>query len=70
MATTHDLSAVLADAPRNSWLALDENGSHIVGRGGTIQEALDEAVKAGVEDPLMMWSPEEWVARVLTAGCA
>ena len=59
-----DLSELLATAPRDCWLALDEEERIIVGRGETVQEALAEAQKAGVNDPIIVWSPKEWIASV------
>lgn len=60
-----DLSVVLANAPRDCWLALNEDESKIVGRGETIQEVVEEARKAGVEDPIIIWSPKSRSLRVL-----
>ena len=54
-----DLSDLLAKAPRNCWLALNQDETEIVGRGETIEEALAEARKACVEDPIVWWSPKE-----------
>ena len=60
-----DLTAVLANAPRSCWLALNEEQTAIIGRGETIKEAVLEARKAGVEDPIVMWSPKSWIPHVL-----
>jgi len=60
-----DLSVVLANAPRECWLALNEDESRILGRGETIKDAVEEARKAGVEDPIIIWSPKSWTPRVL-----
>lgn len=60
-----DMSALLAAAPRNCWLALDEERTKIVGRGENLKEALEEARKNGVGDPIMVWSPKSWVPIVL-----
>lgn len=59
-----DLSALLSGAPRNCWLALTGDETAIVGRGETIQEAVAEARKAGVEDPVILWSPKERVPAI------
>jgi len=59
-----DLSKLLANAPRNCWLALNEQESEIVGRGETIQEALVEAKRNGVSDPVILWAPKEWIPSV------
>jgi alkanesulfonate monooxygenase SsuD/methylene tetrahydromethanopterin reductase-like flavin-dependent oxidoreductase (luciferase family) len=60
-----DLSALLRDAPRNCWLALSDDETRIIGRGETIAEAMEEATKAGVDDPVIMWSPKNWIPAVL-----
>jgi len=59
-----DLSELLANAPRDCWLAMNEEETAIVGRGETVQEALAEAQRAGVKDPIIVWSPKEWIASV------
>lgn len=65
-----DLSTLLRDAPRNCWLALSEDESKIVGRGESVGEAVAEAQKAGVEDPVIMWSPKTRIPSVLGEPCA
>lgn len=59
-----DLSEILANAPRNCWLALNEEQSEIVGRGETLKEAVAEARKRGVEDPIVIWAPKRWMPTV------
>ena len=54
--TQTDLAAVLARAPRNCWLALNEDETAVVGRGETLEEAEDEARKNHVEDPIVVWA--------------
>lgn len=60
----HDISDLLAKAPRNCWLALNEKETAIVARGETMQEAVDEAKKNGVEDPIVIWAPKDWAPAV------
>ena len=64
MNKTVDLSVILANAPRNCWLALNEAQSAIVGRGETLEEAIAEARKNGVEDPIVLWAPKTWLPAV------
>ena len=47
-----NLSATLANSARECWLALTDDESSIVGRGDTSVEALAEARRRGVEDPI------------------
>lgn len=55
---------LLVGAARNTWLALSEDETEIVGRGATLEEALTDARKNGVEDPIVIWSPKKWVQSV------
>ncbi len=59
-----DLSEVLANAPRNCWLALNEEETAIVGRGDTMKGAVEEARRNGVEDAILLWSPKAWIPSV------
>ncbi len=54
------LSQLLIGAARNTWLALSEDETRIVGRGDTLALAVEEARKNGVEDPIIIWSPKKW----------
>ena len=64
MATTN-FSTVLGSAARDCWLALTEDESSVVGRGETPAEAIREAESVGVKDPILIWAPKKWEARVL-----
>ena len=64
MSKAVDLSELLAKAPRNCWLALNEEETAIVGRGETMKEAVEEARKNGIEDPIVLWCPKTWLASV------
>lgn len=64
MTNAIDLTKLLANASRECWLALNEEQNRIVGRGGTIKEAVAEAKKNGINDPIVIWSPKIWTARV------
>lgn len=60
----NDLKAVLSDAPRNCWIALNEERSKIIGRGETMEEAVIQAQKNGVEDPFVLWVPQQWMPAI------
>ncbi len=64
MSATKDLASALLEAPRNRWLALNEEETEVVGQGETPEAALTEAQARGVTDPLLIWAPESWLARV------
>jgi len=55
-----NMAKLLADAPREQWIALSADESRIVGTGRTLEEALGEATKQGIAEPVMMWSPKVW----------
>jgi hypothetical protein len=54
------LSSVLTNAGRECWLALTEDESKVVGRGETPTEAVEEARRAGVDDPILLYAPKTW----------
>jgi hypothetical protein len=59
-----DLSLILENAPRNCWLALNEEQSVIIARGETAKDAVEEARRRGVEDPILLWSPKSLIPTV------
>ena len=59
-----DLSALLSAGPRNCWIALNEEETKIVARGESVVDAVAEAKKAGVNDPIVMWAPKEWTPTI------
>ena len=60
-----DISEIVRNAPRNCWLALNEEQSEIVGHGKTIDMAVDAAQARGVKEPVLLWSPEQWIPEAL-----
>ena len=56
---------MLAQAPRNGWIALSEDESQVVGSGSTVEEAVSAAANRGVEEPVLVKSPKEWGHKVL-----
>jgi hypothetical protein len=59
-----DLSRLLADGPRDCWVALNSAQSEIVGRGSTPREAVAEAEQKGIPEPVLLWLPAKLVASV------
>ena len=55
---------VLQNAPPNSWVALSEDESRVIGVAATYDDAVDLAAKEGIEDPVLLKTPEEWLAPV------
>jgi len=60
-----DYVQMLAECPRDAWIALSEDESRIVGSGSTMEEAVAAAAKQGVEEPVLIKSPREWGQIVL-----
>ena len=59
------LSTLLENESRECWLALNEDESAVVGRGETPAQAVEAAKQAGVNDPILIWSPKDWTPAVL-----
>jgi hypothetical protein len=59
-----NFSQILLESPKNCWLALAEDESKVVATGLTPEEAEAKAKNEGIEDPLLIWSPEDWSSRV------
>jgi hypothetical protein len=55
---------VLENAPPNSWIAFSDDESRVVGIASTYSEAVELATKEGVEDPVLVKTPEEWLVPV------
>lgn len=66
----NDLSILLSKAPRNCWLALNEEETSVVGRGETMAEAVKEANTNGVQDPIVIWAPKTWGPAIYLTGTA
>jgi hypothetical protein len=64
MPVTNDLSEVIKNAPRNCWLALNDDQTEVVGHGDTPDSAIDAAIRNGVENTVLLWCPDEWIPAV------
>jgi len=53
---------LLRSAPLNSWIALSEDESRIVATGATYSEVVELSERAGVQDPLIIKTPEQWTS--------
>ena len=58
-------ATILLTAPLDRWIALSEDESRIVAVGSTFEEAVREAERLGVTDPIIVKTPEDWTPRVL-----
>lgn len=52
---------LLRSAPLNSWIALSEDESSIVATGSTYSEVSERSDIAGVSDPVILKTPEQWL---------
>jgi hypothetical protein len=51
---------LLRSAPLNKWIALSPDETTIVAVGETYSEVSDRSDSAGVSDPVIITTPEEW----------
>ena len=65
MLSPEEYARMLAVAPANSWIALSEDESEVVGSGTTMEEAVSAAAKQGVAEPILIKAPKEWGYRAL-----
>ena len=56
----------LRKAPPDGWAAFSEDEERVVAYGASYDEAVANAEKAGVHDPVLVKVPPEWVDRVLS----
>ncbi len=59
---------MLREAKPDSWLAFSADESRVVGYGSDYGEALDEALRNGENDPLLVKTPDQWNDLVLPCG--
>lgn len=59
MLTQEERIKILNAAAPNSWIALSDDESRVVGRGSTYAAAVAEAEKNGSLDPLLIKTPED-----------
>ncbi len=55
---------ILKNAPPNTWLAFSEDESRVIGMAATYAEAEELAAKEGVDDPVLLKTPDEWLTPV------
>lgn len=56
---------VLLAAPPERWVALSSDETRIIAEGATFEEVAGLAERSGEPDPLIVFVPEDWTARVL-----
>ena len=51
----------LRAAPLDAWVALAEDESRIVAVGATYEEVVTKSNEAGVQDPVIIRTPQSWL---------
>jgi hypothetical protein len=49
-------------APPDAWIALSEDESRIVATGSTYEEVVQKSQEAGVEEPVLIKTPHDWLS--------
>jgi len=57
-------SEALMSAPKDSWVAFSEDETKVVAHGSTYDEAVANAEKKGVKEPVLVKTPKEWLEMV------
>lgn len=65
MEKPEELARMLAEAPRDAWVALSEDESRVAGIGATMEEAVSAAARQGVDEPVLVKTPAEWGFQIL-----
>jgi hypothetical protein len=55
----------LREGPSDGWAAFSENEDRIVAYGATYEEAVENAGKSGVTEPVLVKIPKDWKPAVL-----
>jgi hypothetical protein len=50
----------LREGPSDGWAAFSENEDRIVAYGSTYEEAVENAEKLGVKEPVLVKIPKDW----------
>jgi TPP-dependent indolepyruvate ferredoxin oxidoreductase alpha subunit len=53
-------SEALRSAPLDSWVAIDENETRIIAAGATYEEVSQKLDDAGIDDAVIIKTPESW----------
>jgi hypothetical protein len=56
---------ILREAPPKSWIAFSADESEVVAQAQTYEEAVSIAESNGVNDPVLLMTPESWAPMVL-----
>lgn len=60
---------LLREAKPESWIALSDDETAVVGKGDTYAAAVADAERNGAQEPVLIRVPKAWIPRVYNA-CA
>lgn len=56
---------ILREAPPKTWIAFSADESEVIAQAPTYEETVSIAESKGVDDPVLLMTPESWVPMVL-----
>jgi len=63
--STEERVRMLRESEPNTWIAMAPDESRVVATGATYADAVAAAEREGVEDPVLIKTPDEWLPFVL-----
>ena len=65
MLSPDERTKILREAPPKTWIAFSADESEVVGQAQTYEEIVSIAESKGVNDPVLLMTPDSWVPMVL-----
>jgi hypothetical protein len=65
MLSPDERAKILREAPPKTWIAFSADESEVVAQAPTYEETVALAESKGVNDPVMLMTPESWIPLVL-----
>ncbi len=65
MLSPEERMKILSEAPPKTWIAFSEDESKVIAQSPTYEETVTLAESQGVNDPVLIMTPEFWVPMVL-----
>jgi hypothetical protein len=70
MLSPDERAKILREAPPRTWIAFPADESEVVAQAQTYEETVSIAESKGVNDPVLLMTPESWVPMVLGSAFA
>jgi hypothetical protein len=70
MLSPNERAKILREAPPQTWIAFSVDESEVVAQAQTYEETVAIAESKGVNDPVLLMTPESWVPMVLGSAFA